>query len=166
LVLGDAMYTLARTSRRSAQAAVLVHKLRVADLADAPEIETVVDRVLEVLAGRVPVFHTAAAERAFLAPLLRRRRLRMPGAADTQVLGRTWLEARDGVCPASLALGTLVDLLGVPEESPHHALGDALTTAKAFIALATHLETKGPQTVGSLVAAPPDLETSRRFGHA
>ena len=40
-------------------------------------------------------------------------------------------------------------MLGQPVESPHHALGDALTTAKAFIALASKLDAVAPQTVGT-----------------
>ena len=55
--------------------------------------------------------------------------------------------------------------LGQPAEAPHHALGDALTTAQVFIALASLLDTVAPQTVGSLLTAsertPP---VARRFG--
>jgi DNA polymerase-3 subunit epsilon len=58
----------------------------------------------------------------------------------------------------------LARTLGQPAETPHHALGDALTTAKVFIALASLLDTVEPQTVGSLVAAPPGF--ARRFGPA
>ena len=36
---------------------------------------------------------------------------------------------------------------------PHQASGDALTTAQAFVALATLLEGLGPETVGTLAAA-------------
>ena len=93
-----------------------------------------------MLAGRVPVFHTAVVERAFLGRELRRRRLRLPAEADTEALGRLWLRERDGVAPAGLLAGAAGALLGQPAETPHHALGDALTTAKAFIALATHLD--------------------------
>lgn len=164
LVLGRALYTLARSTRRSATAAVLLHRLRVADLADAPPIEDVIERVLETLAGQVPVFHTAAVEQAFLGPLLRRRGVRLPPAADTEVLGRRWLSRGGKSAPATLPLADMAAALGVPAESPHHALGDALTTAKAFIALASLLDGAAPQTVGSLVTAPPLLTNARRFG--
>ena len=164
LLLGKALYSLARTSKRSDRAAVLVHKLRVADLADAPPIGDVVTRLLETLSGRVPVFHTAAVEHAFLGPLLRRRWLRMPEAADTEALGRLWLRQREGQAPAGLPLAMLAGRLGLPVESPHNALGDALTTAKAFIALATHLDTRQPQTVSSLIQVDSRLGPVRRFG--
>lgn len=164
VILGESVYTLVRTSRRSAHAAVLAHKLRAADLADAPPLEAGIELVLEVLAGRVPVFHTAAVERAFLRPRFARRLLRLPAGADTELLGRLWLREREGVAPAGLPLARLASVLGQPADPPHHALGDALTTAKAFIALASHLDAIEPQTVGTLVGAGARLGGSRRFG--
>jgi DNA polymerase-3 subunit epsilon len=153
VVLGGARYTLVRPTHAPKHDAVLVHKLRLADLLDAPPIEYAVDLLLETLAGRVPVFHTAAVERAFLTPLLARRRVRLPDPADTEVLGRTWLRERDGQAPAGIALSRLSGALGLPAEPPHHALGDAVTTAQAFVALATHLDRVSRQTVASLVHA-------------
>jgi DNA polymerase-3 subunit epsilon len=164
VILGESIYTLVRTSRRSEHAAVLVHKLRAADLADAPRVDAGIELVLQALAGRVPVFHTAAVERAFLRPQFARRRVRLPAAADTEVLGRVWLRERDGVVPPGLPLSRLASVLGQPADTPHHALGDALTTAKAFIALASHLDAIEPQTVGSLVGAAARLGSLRRFG--
>ena len=165
IVLGGGLYTLVRTTRRSQHGAVLVHKLRVPDLADAPPLEEALDRMLEMLAGRVPVFHTAAIERGFLERKFAGRHVRLPEAADTEALGRAWLRHRDGSAPEGISLGRLARVLGQPAETPHHALGDALTTAKAFIALATLLDTVAPQTVGSLLAASrPSVGAGRRFG--
>ena len=164
LVLGQALYTLARPLRPPKHAAILVHKLRSADLADAPPVSDAIDSLLDALAGRVPVYHTAAVERNFLGRALRRRRVRLPAEADTEVLGRLWLRERDGVAPAGISLAMLARVLGLPAELPHHALGDALTTAKAFVALATHLDAVEPQTVGSLIHAEDRLRGARRFG--
>jgi DNA polymerase III subunit epsilon len=151
LILGESMYTLARPDRPPRMPAVVIHKLRSADLVAAPPLSEAIERLLGVLAGRVPVFHTAIVERSFLGRELRRRRLRLAPEADTEALGRLWLRRRDGVAPAGLPLARLAQLLGQTAESPHHALGDALTTATAFIALASHLEAAGePQTVASL----------------
>ncbi len=150
-LLGESAYTLVRSTRRSELGAILVHKLRVADLAHAPRIGEATDVILELLAGRVPVFHTAAVERAFLSRLFSRRRVQLPDAADTEVLGRRWIRERGGETPSFLPLATLCRVLGVPAEVPHHALGDALTTAQAFVALATHLDAAQPQTVDSLL---------------
>ena len=166
LILGEAIYSLARPEHPPKHASVLVHKLRSADLSEAPSLDEAIDQLLETLTGRVPVFHTAMVERAFLGKELRRRRLRLPDDADTEVLGRVWLRHRDGVTPAGLPLARLAAVLGQAGEDPHHALGDALTTAQAFIALAAHLDAESPQTVGSLQAAERELATgaTRRFG--
>jgi DNA polymerase III epsilon subunit-like protein len=167
IVLGRTLYTLVRASKRSQHGAVLVHKLRLADVVDAPPLEEAIDRVLELLTGRVPVFHTAAIETGFLARPFGRRHVRLPAAADTEALGRRWLTARDGSPPPpGISLGGLADALGQPAETPHHALGDALTTAKAFLALASLLDRVQPQTVGSLLAAGAEDRplSGRRFG--
>ncbi len=151
VVLGESAYTLVSSSRRSADRAVLAHKLRVADLQDAPSVADAVEHVLERLSGRVPVFHTAAVERSFLSPLLARRGVRLPPAADTQALAGLWLRARYGRGHSGLTLSGLASTLGQATHPAHHALGDALTTAQAFIALASHLDAIAPQTVGSLL---------------
>ncbi|HEY1715022.1 MAG TPA: 3'-5' exonuclease [Solirubrobacteraceae bacterium] len=166
LILGEAMYSLARPEHPPKHASILVHKLRSVDLREAPPLDDAIDQLLETMSGRVPVFHTAMVERAFLGKELRRRRLRLPDDVDTEVLGRLWMRRRDGVTPGGLPLARLAQVLGQPGEDPHHALGDALTTAKAFIALASHLDAASPQTVGSLQAAERELGAggTRRFG--
>ncbi|HWE34379.1 MAG TPA: 3'-5' exonuclease [Solirubrobacteraceae bacterium] len=153
ILLGSSQYALARSKQRPEHNAVLIHKLRHADVADAPPVDEAIELVLEALTARVPVFHTAVVERTFLAPQFSRRRVRLPPAADTEVLGRLWLAQRDSESPAGVSLARLARELGQRAEPPHHALGDALTTAQAFIALARHLDRVEPQTVGSLVGA-------------
>jgi DNA polymerase-3 subunit epsilon len=160
VLLGEAAYTLARPGERPEHGAVLTHKLRFDDLIDAPPVNEAVDLLLRSLAGRVPVFHTAVVERSFLGPLLLRRLIRLPAAADTEVLGRVWVARRDHTEePNFMPLARLARELGQEAEPPHHALGDAVTTAQAFIALATHLDADSPQTVSSLV------RLSDRSGH-
>jgi DNA polymerase-3 subunit epsilon len=152
VILGQSYYTLVQSGRAPRRAAVLIHKLRTADLAKAPLPPEAIDGLLTVMAGTVPVFHTAWVEEAFLGRALRKRHVQLPAGADTEVLGRRWMSARAADVEPHLGLSQLSQLLGLPAESPHHALGDALTTAKAFIALASLLDAAEPQTVGSLVA--------------
>jgi DNA polymerase-3 subunit epsilon len=163
LILGQSLYTLVRSSRRSEHGAILAHKLRVADLADAPSLDEAFDHLLQTLAGSVPVFHAAMIERAFLSPVFARRRLRLPAAVDTEVLGRLWLRTRDGTAPNWLPLAKLAEVLGQQQAPVHHALGDALTTAQAFVALAGHLEANRPQTVGSILRAGAKARPLRRL---
>ena len=134
---------------------MLVHKLRSADLADAPPLADAIELLLDALAGRVPVFHTAVVERTFLGRELRRRRVRLPADADTEALGACGCAGATASPPPGCRWRAWPRLLGQPAEDPHHALGDALTTAKAFIALASHLDAAEPQTVGSLQRAGP-----------
>jgi DNA polymerase-3 subunit epsilon len=164
VMLGESVYTLVHSDKRSEHGAVLVHKLRRDDVVDAPPLEEALELLLEVLTGRIPVFHTAAVERGFLQPLFSARRLRMPDAADTEVLGRVWLRSRGDEAPDWLSLSRVAELLGLPVEPPHHALADALTTAKSFIALASHLDAVSSQTVGTLLGAGTRLGGVRRFG--
>jgi DNA polymerase-3 subunit epsilon len=163
VILGESLYTLVRSSRRSEHGAVLVHKLRVADLSDAPGVDEAIELLLGALTGRVPVFHTAAVERAFLGRVFSSYRVRLSAAADTEALGRLWLRDRDGVAPAGIPLSRLSRMLGQQAETPHHALGDAVTTAQGFIALASHLDAREPQTVNSLVHAADRLLGPRRL---
>ena len=115
------------------------------------------DLLLEALTGRVLVAHAAWVERAFLRRAFRTRRVPPPGAiVDTAALARSaGLAAADASAEPSLEL--LARDLGLPVHEPHHALGDALTTAEVFLALSTRLDAGAAQTVGSLVSA------SRRF---
>lgn len=150
--LGAAYYSLARPRRAPRGRSVLIHKLRGPDLARAPALDVAIDGLLATLAGCRPVFHTAWVEEAFLGRALRRRGITLAQAADTELLGRRWLVEQTGAAPDHVTLSALATRLGFTAETPHHALGDALTTAQAFIALAALLHRRTPQTVASLTA--------------
>ncbi|MBV8734219.1 MAG: hypothetical protein JO120_05505, partial [Solirubrobacterales bacterium] len=82
---------------------------------------------------------------------------------DTEWLGRLWLHERDGRLRGRLSLGDLASALGLPADRPHDSLGDALTTAQAFLALATHLDALASETVSSLVRASDRVDAIRMF---
>lgn len=144
------------------EASIRVHGIRAADLARAPALADAIGPLLSAITGRVLVVHAAAVERAFLGNALRAHKLKLRGPLiDTEALGRVWLHQRDGRSPSRLSLGDLATALGLPAERPHHALGDALTTAQVFIALAAHLDASHAETVRSLAHADRRLETLR-----
>lgn len=146
------------------ESTIRVHGLRAADLLDAPPAETALEPLVGLLAGAVAVAHFAEVERAFLRRALRRMGVRMRSPlVDTAVLGALWLSERDNVPPRRLPLGELAAALDLPSHRPHEALGDALTTAQVFLALATHLDAIRPQTVSSLVKAPRRLGAVRSY---
>ena len=149
---GDALYRVVRPRRPPSHASIEIHGIRPADLDAAPPIEGVVDELLEALTGRRLVAHAAFVERAFLEPVLRARGVRLRGEIlDTQLLARAWIAERTGGHAERMSLDALASELGLPVERAHHALGDALTTAQAFLALASHLERDGALSVRALL---------------
>ncbi len=162
--LRGALSGLVRPTREISDESIVVHGIRAADLARAPRLGDAIGALLRVITGHILVVHTAAVERAFLGRALKEQgaRLRRP-IVDTEVLGRLWLHERDGHVGRRLGLGELATALGLPADRPHDALGDALTTAQAFIALASHLDAVHTQTVSSLTGARRSLESLRLF---
>ncbi len=159
LIAGDALYGLCRPTQPLREHSVLVHGIRTVDLADAPELDVAIQPLLEALTGRVLVAHVARVERSFLSPVLRRQgiRLREP-LLDTYELARLLAFERHGPRPPH-SLDDIARDLKLPVHRPHHALGDALTTAQVFLALASHLEQFGPETVRSLGRARERVQT-------
>ena len=164
LKLRAAVSGLVRPVREIGEASIRVHGIRAVDLVKAPLLEDSIGTLLGAITGRILVVHHAAIERPFLRTALRKIGVRFRGpVVDTEVLGRLWLHERDGELKRRLALGELADALGLPADRPHDALGDALTTAQLFIALATHLDAVRRETVGSLARARRRVDTVRMF---
>jgi len=154
VLAGEARYGLVRPTRPVPERSVLVHGIRTVDLEAAAPLEEAIVPLLAAMAGSILVAHVAEVERSFLGAALRPMGLRLhQPVIDTQLLGRLWMSERGDAAPGWLALGELAAALRLPEHRPHHALGDALTTAQAFIALASHLDALHPETVGSLARA-------------
>jgi DNA polymerase-3 subunit epsilon len=162
--LDGALHRIVHPRRMPPPETIRIHGLRPADLELAPPLEESLGELLGALAGSVLIAHVAAVETRFLAAALGERGLDLRNPViDTAALGlelrrrrrgrlarlRDRLSRRPDRRPG---LSELARSLGLPVHRPHHADGDALTTAQAFLALATHLERFEPQTVGSLVA--------------
>jgi DNA polymerase-3 subunit epsilon len=155
---GQVEYRRVRPSRPVSAAALAVHGLRSVDLAGAPSITDQLDDLIGLLSGRAPVAHAAWVERAFLNRALRPRGLRLGRRViDTAALLRAGriASADSGREPN---LEEAAQRLGLPVHTPHHALGDAFTTAQVLLVMATRLE-RGrtfrrprPLTIGDLFA--------------
>jgi DNA polymerase-3 subunit epsilon len=153
VTLDDARYELVRPRRMPDGESIRIHGLREADLADAAPLSERIDILLEALTGRAIVAHVAAVERGFLGRALAERGLEVVNPIiDTATLDRELrrLRQRPAAEREPIALSAMANELGLPVHRPHHADGDALTTAQAFVALATHLEAFGIPTIGSL----------------
>jgi DNA polymerase-3 subunit epsilon len=154
--LDDARYELVRPRRMPDWDTIRIHGLREVDLEDAPPLPDLLGELLGALTGRVLVAHVAAIERGFLEAALEPHGLQLRNQiVDTASLTAELSRLRRERPPQRepVALDDMARSLGLPIHRRHTADGDALTTAQAFIALATHLDSFEPQTVDSLVRA-------------
>jgi DNA polymerase-3 subunit epsilon len=164
LQLAGAVAGLVRPERESSDAAIRVHGIRTADLHLSPPLADAIGPLLATIAGRGLIAHAAFIEREFLGQALRGQGARFRGPiVDTQLLGQLWLYERDGRLRQRMALAELAAELGLPADRQHDALADAQTTAQVFLALATHLDARRPETVASLAGADRRLDGLRVF---
>jgi DNA polymerase-3 subunit epsilon len=146
-----ATYSLVRPSCRVSPESIRVHALRPADLETAPPVATAVEAISALLEGRVLLAHAAWIEKAFLQRSFRASGLKFVAPiVDTAAIARS-LGYRPRASGAEPSLEWLCVTLGLPVHQPHHALGDAMTAAGLFLALAAHLERGTAMTVGDLV---------------
>lgn len=119
---------------------VRIHGIRAVDLENASPIEEVLPDFAEHLRERVVVAHAAWVENAFLKDRLESVNLDFSKRLiDTASLARS-CEVVEIDLDHEPSLEHLARTLNLPVYSPHHALGDALTTAVIFLALATEIE--------------------------
>lgn len=147
----DAFYGLVSSPVPVPGRSACVHSLRDQDLHDAPPLADCVGVLDRHLRGAVLVAHAADIERAFLA-----RAFQAHGGlfncpiVDTASLLRTLFGTP---FPSwSRSLEECAEHFGLPVQTPHHALGDALTTATLFLAVVAKLEQRQPVTVSTLLA--------------
>jgi DNA polymerase-3 subunit epsilon len=151
VLAGRTRAAIVRPQRMPTATTIRIHGLRPADLAAAPPLAEVLDLVLEALTGRILVAHPAWVERMFLAPALRTAgvKLREPVLCTARIAAHV-LASGEGSGEREIPLSEAAERLNLPVHRPHEAAGDALTTAQLFLALATRLERRSPQTVGTL----------------
>ena len=138
--LGTAEHHLIRNEASVGQSAT-IHHLRDYDLLEADTRERVLNRFLEVAAGKVLVFHNAALDVAFLNKISRREfnaPILMP-VVDTLLQEEALLHRRDvAIQPGALRLQACRERYGLPHFHGHNALLDALATAELLLAMAAH----------------------------
>lgn len=154
IVVGETVTGLVRPAAPPPPPSIEVHGLRAQDLAAAAPAPEALEPLVRAMRDRILVAHVAGIERAFLRPHVRppERWLRRR-AVDTALLWRLLGIHRGDGDPGPSSLAELAVSLGLPAHRPHDAEGDALTTAQAFLALATHLEAHGRGTVAALTGA-------------
>jgi DNA polymerase III subunit epsilon len=157
VVVGGARSLTIRPGRMPGAETIRIHGLRPVDLAAAPALPEVLDEILAALTGRVLVAHAAWVERGFLSAALGTGGVRLKEPVlDTEALARHAVGVDESGAGRRVPLSDAARRLGLPVHRPHHAAGDALTTAQLFIALATRLDRAEPQTLESLAAISKD----------
>ena len=128
-----------------------VHRIRNLDLEGAPDAREATGHLVRMLTGRALIAHAAWVEVAFLKRLLTLQNTKLVSPViDTAALARV-LELSPRIASHEPQLEALAESLGVPVHDPHHALGDALTTAQVFLVLVSRLEREfGLLTVDAL----------------
>ncbi len=136
----DSVYGLVHVPGDVPPSSTKFHNLRTQDLEAAPPLAECVATLDELIGDHPVVAHCAWIERSFLRKAFRRSYLPFSSPiVDTAVLARLILDVDIGPDQA-VSLEYAATALGLPVHSPHHALGDAITTASLFIALASQLE--------------------------
>ena len=152
IIGSDSYYSLIRPACPVSVASIRVHGLRAGDLSDAPAAREVGQEIARRLAGRIVVAHAAWIERTFLTRLLRQAGFRFAAPMiDTAALARAGGYAQDSVPGREPSLELLAQRLSLPVYAPHHALGDAMTTAVVFLALAAKASGSDPVSARSLI---------------
>lgn len=140
VMAGGQRYSLLKPTKPIPPTSSIVHRIRNQDLALARDAADVAEELIGLLAGRVLVAHAAWVEVAFLKRLLSLHNARLLApVVDTAALARA-LDLVPRIAHREPDLESLAGTLGVPVHDPHHALGDALTTAQVFLVLASRLE--------------------------
>lgn len=164
IVVGETVTGLVRPAAPPPPPSIEVHGLRAQDLAAAAPPPGALEPLVRAMRDRILVAHVAGIERAFLRPHLRLPERWLPRrAVDTALLWRLLGIHRGEGDPGPCSLAELAASLGLPAHRPHDAEGDALTTAQAFLALATHLEAHGRGRVGDLTDAAWHVRAWRRW---
>ena len=151
--------SLVRPGRTIPADASRIHGITDAMVAGAPGPAAVAAELLRACGDAPLVFHNARFDLPFLAALLRaggHPPLSNP-IIDTLGLAR-------GIWPGGEnALGAVARRLELPPDTAHRAAGDARTTARVFVALATLWEGK-VGSLAELAAASQDVERRTRRG--
>lgn len=133
-------YREIRPKRLPSPESIRIHNLRGIDLEETAPIESVIPDFVAQVDGKILIAHAAWVEYAFLKQHLRRTKVSFSKQMiDTAALARAAGYAAD-VSGSEPSLEFLARRIHLPVYAPHNALGDALTTAVVFLALATELE--------------------------
>ncbi|MGO2264175.1 MULTISPECIES: 3'-5' exonuclease [Halomonas] len=153
--LAERRYWVVKPTRTLSESSIAFHHITHSEVADAPDLDVVLDELLDALAGHLVVVHFRNIERPFLDTAIKARRgegvmfpmidtMSLEARIHRQTLWarfRRWL----GRPPVSIRLNASRARYGLPAYQGHHALVDALATAELLQAqIATHYQPDTP----------------------
>jgi len=140
---------------------IQVHGLRGVDLEGARPAEIVIPDLISYIKDAHLIAHASWVEKAFLSQRLKNHGYKYPKqAVDTAALARFAGLAEKG-SGHEPSLEFLARSLNLPVYTPHHALGDAMTTAAVFLALASRIEKKLEESSGEVLTLERLLNISK-----
>lgn len=153
-MLAEAGHHLVRPHRPVSAEAAKIHGLTDEVLAAARPLAEVLPLFLEALAGRLPVAHHSALERAFLSRACRAvygAPLVAPWICTLALARRRLARAETPIGEGDLRLAACRQRLGLPHRRAHDALSDALAAAELFLAQAAHASGRKPARLRDLL---------------
>lgn len=152
-------YWVVKPARSLREESILYHRITHSEIEHAPDLDVILDEILEQIAGHIVVVHYHRIERPFLdgAILARRGEHGLFPIIDTMNIEArferrqrfAWLKRLFGRQPLSIRLAASRQRYGLPLYSAHHAKVDALATAELLQAqIARHYSPQTP--VGDL----------------
>ncbi|MGR5069764.1 3'-5' exonuclease [Vibrio alfacsensis] len=135
-------------NRELNEESVVIHGITDSEVRNAPQLDQILDSVLDALAGKVVVVHYKNIERQFFNNALLNiigEGIQFP-VVDTLDIEYAiqrrecagWLNKLKGKKPGSVRLGHARERYNLPAYQPHHALTDALATAELLQAQLQH----------------------------
>ena len=158
----DNFYEEIVPSKSPSRSAVEIHGLRGIDLESARPADQVIPELIGYIGSKYLIAHASWVEKAFLSDRMKRYGYKYPKkVVDTAALARFagYAEKESGHEPS---LEFLARQLNLPVYTPHHALGDAMTTAAVFLALATRIEQELYAKNGQMLTLSRLIDISKR----
>ena len=135
--LNSSYHQIIKTKEQLQESNVIIHHITDSQKEQGKALATVVETLLQALAGKVMLVHFARIEKQFLTQAC----LELYGMApvfpmiDTLALAKRRLDKRDvAYDPSELRLANLRQNFKLPDHHAHNALNDAIATAELFMA--------------------------------
>ncbi len=155
------LYAEIMPAQSPSPASIAIHGLRDVDLSKARAAQDVIPELISHISGKYLIAHASWVEKAFLSHRLSKYGQKYPkDVIDTAALARFagYAESDSGHEPS---LEFLARKLNLPVYTPHHALGDAMTTAAVFVALCSRIEQKQLSSGGEQLTLNQLLKISK-----